>query len=499
MSAFVLRKATCEDMALLFEWANDAETRRNSFHMEEIDWDEHVRWFTGCLNNPNVEIYICCKNGEPVGQVRLTCEDGTGNISYSVAKAFRGQGIGNIIIALLEEKAASEYPYTTSLSGSVKPENIASRKIFERNNYTRVKIEDGQPQCRYSKIVNRPGQKIGIRVDANPHIGTGHMMRCLSIAAAFKQQGMNCIFFVADAEAVEFIHTHGFDAVALDTRWDDLEEETGRLIQTLWLYGIGKLLVDSYYVTPRYLTQLRERVKVICIDDLNPFMYPVDMLINYNVYYNLFGYPQAYANTSTQLLLGCDYAPLRAEFSGLTSPCREKVKRVLITTGGTDNLGVTGELLKEIAARNLFEDVTFDVIMGRFSGHTEELAHICDKRLGIVLHRDVQCMSELMIGCDFAITAGGTTLYELCACGLPAVTFALADNQLYAVRQFDVEGLMPYAGDMREDAGEVINTLIEHMQAAIFGSQDRHEIVIKMRRLVDGCGALRIAAAIAAF
>jgi spore coat polysaccharide biosynthesis predicted glycosyltransferase SpsG len=90
---------------------------------------------------------------------------------------------------------------------------------------------------------------------------------------------------------------------------------------------------------------------------------------------------------------------------------------------------------------------------------------------------------------DVAVSAGGSTLYELCAVGTPTITYAIADNQLDNVKQFKNDGLMPYAGDVRHD--DFVSNILKYMEAMV-QTDYRMEISAKMQMLVDGNGAERI-------
>lgn len=168
---------------------------------------------------------------------------------------------------------------------------------------------------------------IGIRVDGNSEIATGHFMRCLSIASGIKNMGLECLFITADEKGRFFLSSYGFKVICLNSQWDKLDQEIDYMIEVIKQYGIDKLIVDSYYVTLHYLRVLEIYTKVIYMDDLNLFKYPVSMLINYNIYYKLFSYEELYQNSNTQLLLGCDFAPLRNEFIGLKFLFRDRVKK----------------------------------------------------------------------------------------------------------------------------------------------------------------------------
>lgn len=337
---------------------------------------------------------------------------------------------------------------------------------------------------------------IGIRVDANKEIATGHVMRCLAIASGIKDTGMDCVFIIADENAKPIITANGFKVICLNSQWNQLDKEVEYLIEVIQKYKIDKLIIDSYYVTARYLEQLMLNTKVIYIDDLNLFRYPVSMLINYNIYYNMFPYKEMYDQNETQLLLGCRYAPLRKEFKSVKRSYRNMVKKILITTGGTDRYNVAGKLLNRVTVESLFDDIEFHVVVGKLNIHYDYLRELSQKRKSIVLHRDVKNMSKLMASCDMAITAGGSTMYELCACGTPSICFSFADNQLYGVKGFAEAGIMDYAGDIRDNESECISNIITYTQKYITNPAIRMEKAIKMKELVDGNGVDRIVKAI---
>lgn len=333
---------------------------------------------------------------------------------------------------------------------------------------------------------------IGIRVDANTEIASGHVMRCVSIAYAMKNVGTEFIFITADEYTRKIISNNGFKVICLHSQWNNLDMEIEPLVNVIQDLMIDKLIIDSYYVTKEYFKQLMEHTKVVYIDDLNLFQYPIAMIVNYNIYYERFCYPEMYSETDTQLLLGCDYAPLRAEFKLVTPSFREEVKKVLITTGGTDNYNVAGKLLKKIVEEKLFNGIEFHVVVGAFNIHVDYIENLIENNKHITIYKNVKKISELMKDCDIAITAGGSTMYELCACGTAAICFSFADNQLYGVKGFEEEDLMYYAGDMRDLDIDCTANIILFIQKYIENPKLREERIVNTRKKVDGCGAERL-------
>lgn len=131
--------------------------------------------------------------------------------------------------------------------------------------------------------------------------------------------------------------------------------------------------------------------------------------------------------------------------------------------------------------------------MRRFYQNEEELRKqfFCDKN--VFLYRNVPNISEYMAMCDLAVTACGSTLYELCACGLPAVTYILADNQYELAKEFDVRGLMAWCGDIREDIWSCIECIVKRVEMMFFEEEILMAKGMELQLLVDGQGARRIA------
>ena len=319
----------------------------------------------------------------------------------------------------------------------------------------------------------------------NQLIATGHVMRCLSIAEAARDEGIDAVFILADAQAEELIQSKGFRTIVLNSAWNDLEKELPDLLDLITKENIKTLLVDSYYVTENYLEALNYATSVAYIDDLNSFHYPVDTLIAYANYWKKMKYEENYP--ATKLLLGCEYVPLRREFQNLPPKLiRENVENLLILTGGSDNLGISENILAHIP---LEQYKKIDVICGRYFEQFDYLKTKYSNCPNVHLHKAVDNIIDYMLDADVAISAGGTTLYELCATGTPTITYSFADNQLDNVRQFAEDGIMRYAGDIICDkVYENIRATVELYKKKSY----RNQISDKMKQLIDGQGAARV-------
>lgn len=334
---------------------------------------------------------------------------------------------------------------------------------------------------------------IYIRADMNGQIATGHIMRCLSIADALIVAGESVTFILADEQAVDLLKQRGYDAIVLHTEWNQMEKELPALSHVIEKNQIKKLLIDSYQVTPTYLSEVSRLVTTFYMDDLNKFDYPVNAVICYANYYKKFHYKMN--DRKTECLLGTKYVPLKKSFWDCKPKnISTKAEKILILTGGSDPYNVSGQLLN---AMNKDEFKSIDVICGRYNTNYNALAELYRKYKNIKFHRAINNVEEYMQKADIAISAGGTTLYELCACGMPTISYAFADNQLDNVKQFQEDGLIDYAGDARiDDIAENVNQYLKKYQD---DWRLREKKSAKMQEMVDGKGAMRLAEALMKF
>lgn len=330
-----------------------------------------------------------------------------------------------------------------------------------------------------------------IRADANATIGTGHMMRCLAIAQAVEGQGQQVTFIVADDMGAQFILERGYPCIKLDSAWDDLDVEIEKILNLIRRYSIQQLFLDSYYVTTKYLKAMNQVTEVTYLDDLHQIEYPCKRLINYAIYAGHFLYPLDWE--IEELYLGCKYTPLRKEFQNLPKKItRSNVENVLVLSGGTDTYHFLLQMLEVILKEEKFSDIQFHIVSGKYASDDLKMRDMAKSMENIHLYSNLTHMSTYMQQADVAISAGGTTLYELCACGTPTICYALADNQLENVLGFQKEDIMFYGGDIRRDDVS-INNIHQKLLQWIDNPEERGVFSVKMQNLVDGQGASRIA------
>lgn len=334
---------------------------------------------------------------------------------------------------------------------------------------------------------------IFIRADANKEIGIGHMMRCLSIADELKKLGEEVLFVTADKEAAGLLQDRGYDFHVLPSSYQDMEAELPFLLPLLTEKKPSLLLIDSYFVTPRYLEQTGCCTKTVYLDDLCAFPYPVDMVINYNIYGEKLPYKEKALPCNKEFLLGCAYAPLREEFRAVPYPVREQAESVLITTGGSDKYNLAGQILEASLADGRTERLQYHVVSGAFNSNLPGLLEVEKAHANVHIHQNVNNMAELMRQSDIAVTAGGSTMYELCAVGVPVICFSFVDNQEQIVETFVEKELVCYGGNYLKEKKAMIGKAVESIAFLAKNREARSNYSRREKELVDGLGAGRIA------
>jgi len=208
------------------------------------------------------------------------------------------------------------------------------------------------------------------RADGNPQIGSGHIMRCLSLADALRELGQEAVFVTADDCSQTVIQAQGYACVVLQTRYDHMEEELPVLLPLLQKLRPSCMILDSYFVTPGYMAEIRDEVPLVYIDDQNAFDYPSDLVINYTLYADKLPYPQ-----NKRYLLGPEYALLRREFRSIPRrQATEQVKNVLLSTGGADAEHVALSCVQYLREQWI-AGVTYHVALGAMNPDADNIEH----------------------------------------------------------------------------------------------------------------------------
>ncbi len=340
--------------------------------------------------------------------------------------------------------------------------------------------------------------KVAIRADGSSFIGMGHVMRMLALAEALQRLGHEPIFFSRFEPGLSRIRQQGLAVREVvgglpDGANKDYEPaaDTDAICRILATEKFDSLVTDSYRVDPAYFQLVRPLVAAsFYVDDLNRFPVEVDGVINGNIN----AVDLAYDNwqTATRRWLGCRYNLLRQEFADAPERLTaESVRNLLIIAGGGDAGQLLVLLLNSLLELAISEKIVLQLVAPIHSTADKEFAALAGNYPERVkLHRGVTEMAQLMQQCDLAISAGGSTLYELCATGVPRLAIVLAANQQGVVDAMERQELVVPLGS----AAELQPALVaESVSRLLCDWQKRDRMNRQGRKLVDGQGALRVA------
>lgn len=330
---------------------------------------------------------------------------------------------------------------------------------------------------------------IGIYAEGNEIIGIGHVMRCLTIADALVSCGQKVTFYSNSCQAL--LESRGYMPVKVPEGFSGTHAEIFFWQQEVSTSGLSLLLLDGYKVTREYLETLRFVVKTAYIDDMCMFSYPVDLLINYNIFADKKDY--ADIPEQTELSLGTAYAPVRKEFS------EHRTKRIvtgrpeiLISVGGTDSMGLSPRIVKVI--KECQKDSCLHVLCGPFSRQKQALVSLKEQYGGVEIYENVTAVWDVMRKCNMAVSAAGTTMYELATMGLPVLTFYFVENQRRIAEGFAREGAAILLGAYEEANPEQFEkNLKKEIERLVCDELLRENISWRAKECVDGMGAARIA------
>ena len=348
---------------------------------------------------------------------------------------------------------------------------------------------------------------IAFRVDASKQIGTGHFMRCLTLADELKKQGAQIRFISRNlpTHLSDMLTENGMEYLPLSL--DDAKEAADELAHAGWL-GTSQardaqatlqaladqtwdwIVVDHYALDKRWESAVRGSCKkLMVIDDLADRQHDCDVLLDQNYYSDMQTRYIGKVPAHCQLLLGPRYALLREEFRRLreqVKPRTGEVKRILVFFGGVDADNYTSLAIQALAELKITQKV--DVVIGAQQPNREQIQQACIAH-GYSCHVQTPRMAELMAEADLAIGAGGSASWERCCLGLPALLVAFADNQINIAKELDLIGGCIYT---RELKSTIIQMLPKMLDASV---KNQHQLMALSRKaysLVDGFGVVRV-------
>lgn len=321
--------------------------------------------------------------------------------------------------------------------------------------------------------------RVAFRADASLDIGTGHVMRCLTLADALRGRGADC-FFLSRLHAghmVDAVRERGYAVHVLPEGGPAPIGSAGGTAHAGWL-GVDMgtdasqtlaalagpapdwLVVDHYALDARWEVRVRTACRrLLVLDDLADRPHACDMLVDQTLHRRAQEYA-ALTEPGTLLFVGQAYCLLRPDFArlrpaSLARRATAPVRHLLVTMGGVDKHNATGRTLDALRQAALPADLRITVVMGASAPwlrQVREQAALMPWPTEVRVH--VADMAALMAAADIAIGAAGTTAWERCCLGLPTLTWVLADNQLAGAAALQAAGcveLLPLAPELPGD------------------------------------------------
>jgi UDP-2,4-diacetamido-2,4,6-trideoxy-beta-L-altropyranose hydrolase len=353
--------------------------------------------------------------------------------------------------------------------------------------------------------------QVAFRTDASLQIGTGHVMRCLTLADALRKRGVQITFICRPhpGHLLDLIQQRGHTAKALapadDAYTPPADPCHAKWLGTHWARDAAQtqqvmgdqvvhwLAVDHYALDRRWEQTMRPHTRrIMVIDDLADRQHDCDLLLDQN----LGRQPKDYGgllSLHTQTLIGPAYALLRPEFAqwreySLQRRAQPQLHNLLITMGGVDQANATGQALDALAHCELPTDLCITVVIGQAAPWLSKVqAQAAAMPRPTQVLAGVSNMAQLMAESDLCIGAAGGSAWERCALGLPTILLILAANQHSGAIALQSYGAAWLAADLQQ--------LMAQM-TALFNKETQTAALQKMSqaaaKLAAGNGALQV-------
>lgn len=334
-----------------------------------------------------------------------------------------------------------------------------------------------------------------IRADATVAMGTGHIMRCIALAQAWKKKG-GTVTFISHCKneiILQRIESEGFNFIAIENPCST-SQDLKQTLQVLKknnsaIYNPGWLILDGYHFTTDYQKAIRDsKTKLLVMDDYHHLdYYCADIIVNQNLKADNYRYN---CNQDAVKLLGAKYAMLRSEFLDKKSEkdASEKARKIIVTMGGSDPENAT---LKIIEALQHIDDLELEIkiVVGSSNPNLKELKNSLQRNPHNIQLLHNADMPELMIWADLAISAGGSTCWELLYYGVPFLVIILAINQEEIAAVLENKSAAINCGHFQSLHPE---NLARRILSVIHNKTLREQFKTKGSLLIDGFGATRI-------
>lgn len=348
------------------------------------------------------------------------------------------------------------------------------------------------------------------RVDAAPHIGSGHLARCLTLARQLVRRGASVTFVVRDHEPGWYgrVSGAGLPIVSLPkpdaatTRSSDAYRswvgvpptvDAQQTLESIGPDGCDLIIVDHYGLDAEWERQVRGAAgRIMAIEDLHDRRHDVDILLDQNLSAHERAGGGADLGVASGALLGPRYALLDPSYRharDLHVPSSDAARRVVVYFGGADPDGLTLRTL-EVLADLRFEHLEVDVVLGTATAHCDEVESLAAVRGRTRIHSNLPSLAGLLLDCDLAVGGAGATSWERACLGVPSVVVALAANQLDNGEALERAGAARYLGAIDQVTDQGLRDAVDGL---VTDASARRSMARRGSELVDGWGVFRVA------
>ena len=308
-------------------------------------------------------------------------------------------------------------------------------------------------------------KRLVIRADASAVIGTGHVMRSLTLASEAAVRGWFVCFAIRNPSGsiIKLLQSAGHQVRVLSLEKQNSSDKVDSLAHGNWLSVSQKtdagetlsiiqdfkpdwIIVDHYALDANWHRIVKPYcANIMVIDDLADRSLDCKILLDQNVGAREAAY-KGKVLSDCKYLMGPEYALLRKEFQdwrqySLNRRLRGSIQKILITMGGVDASNHTLEVIKELERSEYSADCEFTIVLGALYSHKNALKKFIESsQLALSVMINVKNMAEIMAKSDLCIGAAGSTSWERCCLGLPTLTLAIAENQKMIALALDQKG-----------------------------------------------------------
>jgi len=340
---------------------------------------------------------------------------------------------------------------------------------------------------------------IVFRVDSSLKIGSGHLIRCLTLANQLSTKGAKILFICSkfDGVMVDLISKYGYQYKLIDhssekniSQINDATQTVSH-VQKFFNDSTSWMIVDHYRINIEWHRYIKKYIKkLMVIDDLADRQHYCDALLNQNYYENIDSLYSDLIPNECKLLLGLDYVMLDPQFLSFRNKIQSRIrenKRLLIYFGATDSQNLTTLIVEILLGFNL-QNLEMDVVLGSNNQNKYQINKLSSIHSNINIHDSLPSLAKLIYDADYGIGACGATTWERLCLNLPSFILSIADNQHEMAKSISDFSMIVYGG-------KAINLKHEHLKKNLYKfitSNETNDNLHNKKCIIDAKGTSRV-------